>query len=155
MAFLTMWWWKLAAQLVKGARQTVKNLRRARSVVSDAIFEVTRKYAFEIFDRSQALVPEATGELKRSGSVSKDEGVHRVSFWIKYTASHALVQHEGISPRTGKQMYPGPKTRSKPGTKDGMPGAKYLTRPLKNVRKAYIKELGVATGRSIRKISVR
>lgn len=62
------------------------------SMIEKAAQDGMRKGARELLKRSRELAPVDDGDLKRSGKVVVDD----LSVTVKYTAPHAVFQHEHL-----------------------------------------------------------
>lgn len=121
---------------MEGIEDLKRMLRRASMDVRMAANSEVHKIATDILNESRALVPFDKGILSGSGHVkSVNTGSKLVaSQAVEYggpAAPYALIQHEGVDPRTGKLYFHPAKARG--GTGPGIPGQtrarKYLEEP--------------------------
>ena len=111
---------------------------RIKAIVAHEVSNVTTAIATE----SRGLVPEKERMLSGSQVVTKVPNPRGATGWVEYggtAAPYALVQHEGIDPRTGK-LYFHPANAdggTGPGTVGESRSREYLAEPAKRHQKTF------------------
>lgn len=76
------------------------DFRKAQARITEGLESGVRALADDIFDESQALVPNdpetGSGDLKASGRVETAVGAAKVEAQISYGTGHAVIQHERL-----------------------------------------------------------
>ena len=121
---------------VTGISALRQRLARLRGGVGAGMRARADDLAIELLGRSQAVAPELTRRLVKSGRITKQDSAGRVVRVVSYNTPYAVKQHEHATPPGG------PITRRKAATQDGPAGRKFLERPFNNMRRGIILALG-------------
>ena len=125
---------------VEGRKELKRNLAIMRRNIESAAQKQMDFIAEDALARSNAIAPQLSGLLISKSGIRKFDGKTFVRS-VFYDTPYAVVQHEGIHPKTGAELRPGPVTRAKPGSSDGPAGKKYLERVFNNHLARWQKEM--------------
>jgi len=137
--------------MVRGIAELKRRLRSIERNVDATISREMDEIAEDLLDRSQNLANQLGGDLVNSAEITARNSSDKFTRVVSYDEDYAVVQHEGIDPRTGRPLQPGPITRSKGGTTDGPAGPKFLQRPFNNNRRRWIEQIAKKTLDAIRR----
>jgi len=131
---------------MKGVRELKRILKNAEPKVRLVVMREVNSIANEVANESRSLVPFDEGILSGSMTVTANYGPTDMTATIAYggpAAPYALVQHEGIDPRTGKEYFH--PAKAKGGTSSGIPGetraAKFLEKPVEKYQPTVVPRL--------------
>lgn len=131
---------------MKGVRELKRILKNAEPKIRLVVMREVNSIANEVANESRSLVPFDEGILSGSMTVTANYGPTDMTATIAYggpAAPYALVQHEGIDPRTGKPYFH--PAKAKGGTSPGIPGetraAKFLEKPVERHQPTVVPRL--------------
>lgn len=130
---------------VRGVGALRRALSRLGAGIDRKVGATLDDISTELLGRSQAIAPERTRRLIKSGRITRSDRAGRLERSISYNTSYAVKVHEDL-------LFPGPLTARKAATQDGAAGRKYLERPFLNMRRGMILALGAVPEDAARRI---